>query len=96
VTGKRHGARTVTGGAALSKRQQGGERATDEQGQEIRHAGGLAPLWALSMVAQTAGHSTFGVVLILAGSGVILALASMCGQGYRFSRHKNCGSGAYR
>jgi MFS family permease len=52
-------------------------------------AGGLAPLWALSMVAQTAGHSTGGVVLILAGSGVILALASMCDQGYRFSRHKN-------
>jgi MFS family permease len=52
-------------------------------------AGGLAPLWALAMVAQTATHSTGGVVLILAGSGVILALASMCDQGYRFSRHKN-------
>lgn len=52
-------------------------------------AGGLAPLWALSMVAGTASHSTGGVVLILAGSGVILALASLCDQGYRFSRHKN-------
>ncbi|MGJ7914191.1 MFS transporter [Massilia sp. LXY-6] len=52
-------------------------------------AGGLAPLWALSMVAQSATHSTGGVVLILAGSGLILALASMCDQGYRFSRHKN-------
>jgi len=52
-------------------------------------AGGLAPLWALSLVAQTASHSTGGVVLILAGSGLILALASLCDQGYRFSRHKN-------
>jgi MFS family permease len=52
-------------------------------------AGGLAPLWALSMVAQRATHSTGGVVLILAGSGLILALASLCDQGYRFSRHKN-------
>jgi MFS family permease len=52
-------------------------------------AGGLAPLWALSLVAQTATHSTGGVVLILAGSGVILALASVCDQGYRFSKHKN-------
>ncbi|ALK98192.1 MFS transporter [Massilia sp. WF1] len=52
-------------------------------------AGGLAPLWALSMVAQSSTHSTTGVVLILAGSGLILALASLCDQGYRFSRHKN-------
>lgn len=52
-------------------------------------AGGLAPLWALAMVAQSATHSTGGVVLILAGSGLILAVASMCDQGYRFSRHKN-------
>jgi MFS family permease len=52
-------------------------------------AGGLAPLWALSMVARSSTHSTGGVVLILAGSGVMLAVASMCDQGYRFSRHKN-------
>jgi MFS family permease len=52
-------------------------------------AGGVAPLWALSLVAGTATHSTGGVVLILAGSGIIVALASLCDQGYRFSRHKN-------
>jgi MFS family permease len=52
-------------------------------------AGGLAPLWALSMVAQTATHSTGGVVLILAGSGVIVAVATVFDQGYRFSKHKN-------
>jgi MFS family permease len=52
-------------------------------------AGGLAPLWALSLVAHSATHSTGGVVLILAGSGVILALASLYDQGYRFSAHKN-------
>jgi MFS family permease len=52
-------------------------------------AGGVAPLWALSLVAGTATHSTGGVVLILAGSGVIVALASLFDQGYRFSRHKN-------
>lgn len=52
-------------------------------------AGGLAPLWALALVAQSATHSTDGVVLILGGSGLILALASLCDQGYRFSRHKN-------
>jgi hypothetical protein len=52
-------------------------------------AGGLAPLWALALVAQSATHSTFGVVLILAGSGVMLAVASLYDQGYRFSAHKN-------
>jgi MFS family permease len=52
-------------------------------------AGGLAPLWALALVAKSATHSTGGVSLILAGSGVILALASVWDQGYRFSRHKN-------
>lgn len=52
-------------------------------------AGGLAPLWALAMVAQSATHSTTGVVLILAGSGVMLAVASLYDQGYRFSTHKN-------
>jgi MFS family permease len=52
-------------------------------------AGGLAPLWALSMVAGTTTHSTGGVVLILAGSGLIVAVATMFDQGYRFSKHKN-------
>jgi MFS family permease len=52
-------------------------------------AGGLAPLWALSMVAKTATHSTGGVVLILAGSGLMVAVATMFDQGYRFSKHKN-------
>jgi MFS family permease len=52
-------------------------------------AGGLAPLWALSMVAKTATHSTGGVVLILAGSGLMVALATVFDQGYRFSKHKN-------
>jgi MFS family permease len=52
-------------------------------------AGGLAPLWALSLVAQSHGQSTGGVVLILAASGLILALASAFDQGYRFSKHKN-------
>jgi MFS family permease len=52
-------------------------------------AGGLAPLWALSIVAKTATHSTGGVVLILAGSGLMVAVATMFDQGYRFSKHKN-------
>jgi MFS family permease len=52
-------------------------------------AGGLAPLWALSLVAQSHGQSIGGVVLILAGSGLILSLASAFDQGYRFSKHKN-------
>jgi MFS family permease len=52
-------------------------------------AGGLAPLWALSIVAHTATHDTGGVVLILAGSGLLVALATMFDQGYRFTRHKN-------
>lgn len=52
-------------------------------------AGGLAPLWALAMVAQSATRSTDGVVLILVGAGAIVALATLFDQGYRFSRHKN-------
>lgn len=52
-------------------------------------AGGLAPLWALAMVAQSATHSTEGVVLILAGAGAIVATATLFDQGYRFSKHKN-------
>jgi MFS family permease len=52
-------------------------------------AGGLAPLWALALVAQTHGQSIGGVVLILASSGLILSLGSAFDQGYRFSKHKN-------
>lgn len=52
-------------------------------------AGGLAPLWALSMVARSPGHATGGVVLILAASGLILSLGSAFDQGHRFSKHKN-------
>jgi hypothetical protein len=52
-------------------------------------AGGLAPLWALSLVAQTHGQSTGGVVLILAASGLILSLGAAWDQGHRFSKHKN-------
>jgi MFS family permease len=52
-------------------------------------AGGLAPLWALSLVAKSAGHDIGGVVLILAASGLILSLGSAFDQGHRFSKHKN-------
>ncbi|MET0981527.1 MAG: MFS transporter [Telluria sp.] len=52
-------------------------------------AGGLAPLWALSIVAKTAGQSTGGVVLILAGAGLLVTVATVFDQGYRFSKHKN-------
>ena len=52
-------------------------------------AGGLAPLWALSMVAASATRDTSGVVMILTVSGVIVALAACFDQGYRFSKNKN-------
>lgn len=52
-------------------------------------AGGVAPLWALSLVARDASHPTGGVVLILAGAGLMLTVATLFDQGYRFSKHKN-------
>lgn len=52
-------------------------------------AGGLAPLWALSMVAHSPTHSTDAVVSILMASGFIVALAAICDQGYRFTQNKN-------
>jgi MFS family permease len=52
-------------------------------------AGGVAPLWALSMVASSASHPTGGVVLILAGAGLMVTVATLFDQGYRFSKHKN-------
>jgi len=52
-------------------------------------AGGLAPLWALSMVAHSTTHATGGVVIILACSGLMVAIATVFDQGRRFSSHKN-------
>lgn len=52
-------------------------------------AGGVAPLWALSLVASSASHPTDGVVLILAGAGLMVTVATLFDQGYRFSKHKN-------
>lgn len=52
-------------------------------------AGGLAPLGALSLVAASATNSTTGVIIILGLSGILVAIASVFDQGYRFSKHKN-------
>ena len=52
-------------------------------------AGGLAPLWALTLVAQSPTHSTDNVVWILAISGLIVTLSVFCDQGFRFSQNKN-------
>lgn len=52
-------------------------------------AGGLAPLLALSMVAQSATRDTTGVVWILVASGIIVAVTACFDQGHRFSQHKN-------
>jgi hypothetical protein len=52
-------------------------------------AGGLAPLWALSMVAQSTTHATGGVVVILVCSGLMVAVATLFDQGRRFGSHKN-------
>ncbi|PRH37543.1 MFS transporter [Burkholderia gladioli] len=52
-------------------------------------AGGVAPLWALSMVAQSTTHATGSVVMILACSGLMVAVATIFDQGRRFSSHKN-------
>jgi MFS family permease len=52
-------------------------------------AGGMAPLFALTLVAKSANHSTVGVVAILIGAGVIVAVATLFDQGKRFSTYKN-------
>lgn len=52
-------------------------------------AGGLAPLGALSLVAASPTHSTTSVIIILAISGILVALAAFCDQGAKFSKHKN-------
>jgi MFS family permease len=52
-------------------------------------AGGLAPLWALAIVAKSDTHSTTGVVIIMAASGLIVIMTTLIDQGYRFSDHKN-------
>jgi len=52
-------------------------------------AGGLAPLGALSMVAASPTHPTTSVIIILGISGILVAIAAFCDQGYKFSKHKN-------
>lgn len=52
-------------------------------------AGGLAPLFALAMVAKSTDHATGGVVIILACSGLIVVVATLFDQGRRFSSYKN-------
>ncbi|MGF6393572.1 MFS transporter [Pseudomonas plecoglossicida] len=52
-------------------------------------AGGLAPLGGLALVAGSATHSTDGVALILAISGVLVVLFALCDQGRKHSTSKN-------
>lgn len=52
-------------------------------------AGGLAPLWALSLVSNSPTHSTNGVVMILVFSAILLVVASAFDQGSKNSDFKN-------
>ncbi|MCO7516045.1 MHS family MFS transporter [Pseudomonas guariconensis] len=52
-------------------------------------AGGLAPLGGLALVAGSATHSTDGVALILAISGVLVVVFALCDQGRKHSTAKN-------
>lgn len=52
-------------------------------------AGGLAPLGALAMVAQSPTHATGGVVAILVISGLLVSVAALFDQGRRFTSGKN-------
>ncbi len=52
-------------------------------------AGGLAPLGGLALVAGSATHSTDGVALILAISGVLVVVFALCDQGRKHSTSKN-------
>ncbi|AKA24769.1 MFS transporter [Pseudomonas chlororaphis] len=52
-------------------------------------AGGLAPLGGLALVAGSATHSTDGVALILAISGVMVVVFALCDQGRHHSSFKN-------
>lgn len=52
-------------------------------------AGGLAPLGGLALVAGSATHSTDGVALILAVSGVLVVVFALLDQGRRHSTSKN-------
>lgn len=52
-------------------------------------AGGLAPLGGLALVAKSATHSTDGVALILAVSGVLVVVFALCDQGRKHSSSKN-------
>ncbi|MBF8756378.1 MFS transporter [Pseudomonas guariconensis] len=52
-------------------------------------AGGLAPLGGLALVAGSATHSTDGVALILAISGVLVVVFALFDQGRKHSTSKN-------
>lgn len=52
-------------------------------------AGGLAPLWTLSMVAQSTNQLTVGVVTILAEAAIRVFIPTAFDQGHRFSQGKN-------
>lgn len=52
-------------------------------------AGGLAPLGGLALVAGSATHSTDGVALILAISGVLVVVFALFDQGHKHSSAKN-------
>ncbi|MBB3809734.1 MFS transporter [Pseudochelatococcus contaminans] len=52
-------------------------------------AGGLAPLGALTLVANSPTNSTTGVVIILVISGLLVTVAALFDQGYRYSTGKN-------
>lgn len=52
-------------------------------------AGGLAPLGGLALVAGSATHSTDGVALILAISGVLVVVFALFDQGRKHSSAKN-------
>lgn len=52
-------------------------------------AGGLAPLGALAIVARSPDHSTLGVVPILVVGGLVVTVAALCDQGWRFGNGRN-------
>jgi MFS family permease len=52
-------------------------------------AGGLAPLGALSLVVASPTHSTVGVAIVIAASGLVVAAAALFDQGRRFGSAKN-------
>ncbi|ACO78857.1 major facilitator transporter [Azotobacter vinelandii CA] len=50
---------------------------------------GLIPLWALSLVSTSPGHSTEGVVIIMVVAALILIVAACCDQGGKHSLSRN-------